>query len=155
MAAAKPKRAPGRPGKFTPERVKAILEALRAGCTRTAAAAKGEIDLDTLARWCKANTEFCGDCTRAEADAEARFTLVMAQAASPHEVRETTTTTNPDGTTKTVTTVRREFDWRAAESWLKRRRRGEWGDNVNIDLDTEIANLLAQVAGAGEDSPTG
>lgn len=57
------------------------------------------------------------------------------------------TVTHPDGaieeipvefedrTTETVSG--REFDWKAAESWLKRRRRQDYGDNVEIGGDAE------------------
>ncbi len=40
-------------------------------------------------------------------------------------------------------------DWRAAECWLKRRRRDEWGDNVSlasdVDVDKQIEELLAEL----------
>jgi hypothetical protein len=41
-------------------------------------------------------------------------------------------------------------DWRAAESWLKRRRRAEWGDSLDLrklDDDT-ILRLLSLEAGS-------
>jgi hypothetical protein len=139
-----------RPVKYTPARVNAILEGLRVGMTRTAAASRGEVDRHTLTVWMKRYPPFSADVLRAEAEAEARFTSTLAQAAAPHDVVETTLITKPDGSTERRTITRREFDWRAAESWLKRRRREEWGDNVAVDLDREIAELLAQVAGTGE-----
>ncbi len=87
------------------------------------------------------------------------YTAVLEEAARPHEVVEETVTDGydknglPIQSTKTVR--RTEFDWRAAESWLKRRRRPEWGDNVNIDLDREIADLLAQLATTGQGEAEG
>lgn len=150
----------GRRTKRTPQREKAILDGLRAGMTRVAAASRGEIHRETLDEWMDHFPTFSDAVTRAEAEAEARFTSTMAQAAAPHEVVETTTTQGPDGTvTKTV--IRREFDWRAAESWLKRRRRADWGDNqevtgtlavgtMNLDSadETELRRRLADAAQA-------
>ena len=36
-------------------------------------------------------------------------------------------------------------DWRAAEAWLKRRRREEWGENVSVSADRRAAELLAEL----------
>lgn len=138
------------PSKFTPARQRAILDGLRVGMTRTAAVSRAEITLQTLGEWIEDNLEFSLAVTRAEAEAEARFTSVMEKAAQPHEVVETTTTTNDKGEVVTKEVIRSEFDWKAAESWLKRRRRADWGDNVAIDVDREIAELLARLAPAGE-----
>lgn len=121
----------GRKSKYTPETVKKILDALKVGATRRAASGAAGINEDTLCLWVKQYSDFSDSVTRAEDEAEARFTSILAKAANPHEVMETVTTEGPDGTT-TRTTIKREFDWRAAESWLKRRRRFDWGDRVDF-----------------------
>lgn len=48
---------------------------------------------------------------------------------------------------ETVTTESNEFDWKAAESWLKRRHRADWGDSLDVKkLDDEtVLRLLAGV----------
>ena len=98
-----------------------------------AAAESLGIGYETFRRWMSDYEEFWGAVTRAEAEAEAMFTAVIAKAAR--------------GTDK------EPGDWRAAESWLKRRRRVEWGDNITHRADREAANLLAELfpddAGAG------
>ena len=140
----------GRPTKFTEERAKTICDNLRMGCTRKAAVGAAGVGFDAFLRWMVHNTNFATDVMRAEDEAEKAMTRVMAQAAVPHEVVETTTTQTPDGTvTKTV--VRREFDWRAAESWLKRRRRLDWGDSIDVrKLDDEtLLRLLGLAEGSG------
>jgi hypothetical protein len=140
--------------KRTPEREKAFLDGLRTGLTREASASRVDVDRTQIWRWIERFATFRNAVTRAEAEAEARFTSTMAQAAAPHEVVETTTTQGPDGTvTKTV--IRREFDWRAAESWLKRRRRADWGDSLDvkrIDDDT-LLRLIASAAGSVPEEP--
>lgn len=122
----------GRPSKCTPERCGAILQALRNGCTRTAAASVGGVDLESLRRWMARSAEFRAEVTHAEAEAERVFTEAMRKAAVPHTITVRTTTTNADGSVKVVEEQRAEFDWRAAEAWLKRRRRAEWGDNQDV-----------------------
>jgi len=108
----------GRPTKFNSERARVICERLAEGWTRKAAAEASGVDYATFARWLAGDTEsiceaelceFREQITRAEAEAEGRMTRAISQAAS-------------DG------------DWRAAESWLKRRRYQEWGDRQDIGL---------------------
>jgi hypothetical protein len=116
-----------RPTKYTPERARAIVDRLRTGATRTASVLASGIDYTTFLAWLKRYPSFANDVARAEAEVEARYAAVLFQAAAPHDVVEVTETTGPDGTT-IRTTTRREFDWRAALEWLRRRRREEWGD---------------------------
>ena len=100
----------GRPTKYNEPRAKIILDLLRDGCTRRAAYGSANVDAATFARWQKVYPEFAEGVTRAEADAEARFTQSLYKAATGYD-----------------------SDWRAAEAWLKRRRRDEWGDNINLN----------------------
>ncbi len=120
----------GRPSKRTPLREQIVLECLRSGMTITASAAKAGIDGTTLSRWREVYPDFAEKCARAEADAEAHFTAALAKASTPHEITETITIVTTSGETSTKTITRKDFDWRAAESWLKRRRPADWGDNI-------------------------
>ena len=114
-----------RPTKYSAAMRNAICNQLKTGCTRTAAAESLGIGYETFRRWMSDYEEFWGAVTRAEAEAEAMFTATIAQAAK--------------GTEK------EPGDWRAAESWLKRRRRAEWGDNITHRADREVAGLLAEL----------
>lgn len=171
-----------RPTKLTPEITELLCAALRDSNSRTAAVASAGIDYKTFLNWLEkgeqkdsgAFSQFFHAVTRAEKEAEARNVGVLQKAADgwPIEERKRTTRTEirmrkirqPDGTvieepvtlelvTEEVVT-RWEFDWRAAESILKRRFRADWGDNVNVDLDAEIARLMAKLAGQGEAEAT-
>jgi hypothetical protein len=128
----------GRPTIYC-ERIKnAICLLLKHGCTRTAAAGKAGIHYDTFHEWMDSNSEFSEAVMRAEGEAEAFFTETIRLAAQGMEDKPP--------------------DWRAAESWLKRRRRTEWGENIAVRADTEAQRLLAELfpADAAEDpSQTG
>jgi hypothetical protein len=122
---------------------KRICDLLRAGNTRKTSAEASGIDNGTFLNWLRRFSDFSSAVTRAEAEAEASYATVLATAARPHDVVETRTITKPDGTVEVTETRRREFDWRAAESWLKRRRREEWGDNAQVTADVEIRDTSA------------
>lgn len=83
--------------KRTPEREAAIMNALRAGNTRRAAAEFAGVDHATFYRWLERDATLRDDVIKAEADAEVRFLNQIAKAAV-------------DGT------------WTAAAWWLERRR---------------------------------
>lgn len=96
---------PGPKSKKTPEVQAKLIEALRDGCTNRAACAWAGISEAEFYEWQKESTEFKETCTRAGDLAEAGFTKVIQQAAEAG-------------------------DWKAAESWLKRRRKGEWSERL-------------------------
>jgi hypothetical protein len=89
-------------GKYTPERVKRIIEALSAGNTRGASAAYGGIDHDTLNNWIKRHSEFSDAVKEAESKAEVSHVANIAKAS-------------------------RDGVWTASAWWLERRRHNEWG----------------------------
>ena len=97
----------------------AIVHALQMGNTRTASWQYAGVSHQTFYRWLNENVKFCEAVTRAEATAEVGHVGVLAKAAI-------------DG------------DWRASLEWLKRRRRKEWGDSIDVrKLDDEtILRLL-------------
>lgn len=103
-----------RPTKRTPQREQAILNALRLGNTRTAAAAFAEVDRVSLWRWVESDAAFRNAVEKAEADAEFRFVSQVASAAA-------------DGT------------WTAAAWWLERRRPNEYARRDRVDSRVEVS----------------
>ncbi len=119
---------PGHPMKFTQARQDAILERLKAGSTRSAAAESVGVHRSQMTRWVEKHATFATAVLRAEAEAEIRYTALFAKGAQ-------------------------EGDWRAAESWLKRRRPEEWGDRLDVrqlsdELLVRFLNRAADQRGA-------
>lgn len=104
-----------RPTKFTPEVTAAILTALGIGATLKDASEAAGVDYNTFNEWMKRGAkeqsgkfhEFYEASRRVEAEATMKYLGVIADAA-------------------------RKGDWKAALEWLKRRRRSEWGDAVDV-----------------------
>lgn len=145
----------GRPTKFNDARMNSICQALRDGCTVTSAVAATGIAESTYFEWLHQFTDFSEAVTRAKAESENFYVAALHTAAKPRRVVETVTTTDVDGNETSRVTEREEFDWRAAESWLKRRRREVWGDTLDlrrIDDDT-LLRLLALEAGGDPPEP--
>lgn len=113
-----------RPTKLTAGTEKAILDALRAGITRTAAAESNGVDRTQLWRWMTKFATFRNAVLQAEAQAEVRATITLRQAG--------------------------EGDWRAALAWLERRRHEDWGKRDKLEIVSTIRKLV-QAAGLGED----
>lgn len=111
---------------LTPQQ-QAIVDALKMGNTRTASWQYAGVSHQTFYNWMRDNLKFLEAVTRAEATAEVGHVGVLAHAAIGG-------------------------DWRASLEWLKRRRRVEWGDSIDIrklDDDT-LLRLLATEEGSGE-----
>lgn len=122
----------GRKTKRTPEVEKRIIDALRVGATQKDACAAAGISWETFDEWCKAFPEFSESVTRAEGACAALMAATLYEAA------------------------RTGKDWRAAESWLKRRRREEWGDSLDLrKLSDEelIARATAALTGSDPARP--
>lgn len=102
-----------------------VLTALKKGNTRRAACAVGDLTEETFYRRLREDLSFSESVTRAENEAEAYYAGVIKQAAAD--------------------------DWRAAESWLKRRRREDWGDAIDVRklTDEQVIRLLESEAGGG------
>lgn len=114
-----------RPTKLTPATEKAIMEALRAGSTRTAAAEAAMIPRETLSRWMARNVTFRHAVFQAEAQAEVYATVKVRQAIDAGS-------------------------WRAAFLWLERRRSSDWGRRVTLDVADDI-RALVKAAGLDDD----
>jgi hypothetical protein len=165
----------GRPTKFSDAAVEAILSKVRDGCPRSPAAESLGIDKTTLSKWLASKPTFSTLMAQAEAEAEARYAAVLQKAATGWNGGSVTRTTKtvfrtrktkqPDGTiveepvpfeevTETQVTERL-FDWRAAESWLKRRRREDWGDGLALKLEKMSVGELVEFILGGPPVATG
>ena len=104
-----------RPSKFTPEVTETIIKALQIGATYKDAAEAAGVDYDTYNNWIQEGKtaksgkffEFFGAVRKAEAQARLNYLSTIAQAAA-------------------------KGDWKAAEAFLKRRDRANWGDTVDV-----------------------
>jgi hypothetical protein len=96
-----------RPPKFNDDRAERVLEAIRAGATRRAAAGHAGVDHATLYRWLERNATFATLLTRAEDDVEIRCVATILQASTS--------------------------DWKAASWWLERRRPDAYGRRFEPD----------------------
>src|SRR5262245_53155583 len=116
-----------RPTKLTPAAEKAILDALRAGATRTAAFEAAGVNRDRAAVWMRRYPAFAVAVKEAEASAELRAVVTIRQAI------------NAGG-------------WRPAAWWLEHRRHDEWGrvDRVEIEI-RRAAERVAAATGADPD----
>jgi hypothetical protein len=111
-----------RPTKYTPQRVEAILKALRAGNTETNAAAYAEIHYDTCWMWKRHKPKFAEAIEKAQADAQALMVERVVDAA--------------------------KTNWTAAAWWLERRYPQEWGkvERLEITLKDQIAAVAEELA---------
>lgn len=109
-----------RNSKMTDARVEAILNALRQGCTRRAAAAVGGISHQTLYNWMDADLTLVGAIERAEGEAEATFTAIVAKAA--------------------VTS------WQASAWWLERRKYQDFARHDKVDMSIDLRKEAARFA---------
>jgi hypothetical protein len=115
-----------RPTKLTPAVETAILDALRAGATRTAAAMAAGVPRETMARWTTRFVTFRHAVLQAEAQAEIRATVTVRQAINGN-------------------------DWRAAAWWLERRRHDDWGRRDRIDLVATVRQLAREHGLSGDE----
>lgn len=101
-----------------------ILAALKAGNTRRAAAAYAGVHWETFYRWLE----------------DATFSDAVYEAEAAPEVL----------CASTIVNAARKGDWRAGNSWLEKRRRDEWGDEINIRvLSNEQLLALAGASSPG------
>lgn len=118
-----------RPSKLTPESSEKIVDAILHGATYKDAAESAGIDYNTFNEWMKkgadakngAYREFNEAVSKANAECAVNFTRVIQSNAA-------------------------KGDWKAALEWLKRRRRGEWGDAVDVTSGGEKIELIVKYA---------
>lgn len=104
-----------RPSKRNAATEQAILDMLRDGMTRTAAAEANGLPRETLSRWISRFVTFRHAVLQAEAQAEVRATTTVRQAA--------------------------EKDWKAALAWLERRRPDDWARQDRIEIIGSVREL--------------
>lgn len=107
-----------RPPKYTPDVVKKLTDAIRAGSTIRLACAYAGITEQTLSRWRRSKSGFSDALTRAEGDAAVKWLAIIDKAALGDA-------TNPP-------------DWRAAAWKLERRFPQEYGRNQVLDIEQRI-----------------
>lgn len=115
-----------RPSKYNEHTRARILEALRSGMTRCGAAGYAKIDEAQIRRWCQRFASFAEECRVAEMQAVARFEGKIISSAA-----------GKDG------------DPKMALEWLKRRRRVDWGDKIDVSVlsDEELITRTAGLLG--------
>lgn len=104
-----------RPSKLTPESQAVIVDAILHGATYKDSAEAAGVEYNTFNEWMKkgaeaksgAYREFNEAVSKANAECAVNFTRIIQSNAA-------------------------KGDWKAALEWLKRRRRNEWGDNVDV-----------------------
>lgn len=103
-------------------RVEAILNALRTGCTRRAAAAVGGIHHATLYRWMDDDATLRDAVEKAEDEAEAHFTSLVARAAADPK------------------------SWTAAAWWLERRKSGDYSRRDKVEMTIDLRKEAERIA---------
>ena len=124
-----------RPSKLTPETHAVIVESILHGATYKDAAEAAGVNYDTFNEWMRAGTdgkagkfsEFFGAIRKAEAQCRLNMTRVIQSAAA-------------------------KGDWKAAEAYLRRRDRVNWGDNVDVTSGGEAITLKIVKASDATDS---
>jgi len=114
-----------RPTKLTPAVEKVILDALRAGATRTAAFEAAGVGRDRIAVWMRRFPAFAGAVASSEAGAELGAVIAIRQAI-------------------------RAGGWRAAAWWLEHKRSDDWGRVDRVEIIGSVREL-ARAAGVDED----
>lgn len=109
---------------MTAERTEAILQALRLGMTRTAAAGTCGIHYNTLARMVESDGEFRLAVEEAESWAEGRYSALVARAAEDPKT------------------------WTAAAWWLERRHWQDYGRRERVEMTIDMRGLAEKVAAA-------
>lgn len=108
--------------KATEPRIAAILELLRQGNTRRAAAGASGISEDSLRRWMIADAAFCGAVEKAESEAEAFYLSAVLRAA--HDPKT----------------------WTAAAWWLERRKNQDYARHDKVDMQIDLRKEVERIA---------
>jgi hypothetical protein len=108
--------------KKTPERIEAILAALRLGNTRRAAAACADVGKSAFYEWLEEDRTLADAVEKAEAEAEAFYLRAVQKAA-----------TDP----KT---------WTAAAWWLERRKYADYGRKDKVEMTIDLRKEAERIA---------
>ena len=126
-----------RPSKLTPETHAVIVDAILHGATYKDASEAAGVSYDTFNEWVKAGREagrgkffeFSEAVGVANAQCAVNFTRVIQSAAA-------------------------KGDAKYALEWLKRRRRAEWGDSVELNTPPEGIKVIVEYSQNPTPSPT-
>lgn len=145
----------GRKTKYTPKTVERILQLLRDGNTDTDTCALSGVAQPTFYMWLKQKVEFSEAVARARSEARELAVKAWKSAFEPQDVATiaensiTETRLKRDGTpydykktTRSKQIVKQPADWRAAESYLKRRDPDNWAEQLIIKVKPEQSELL-------------
>lgn len=114
----------------TKARVEAVLESLRHGASRTAAAAGAGVSKDSLRRWMSADPGFAERVEIAEGEMVAALVDVIYR---------TALATDKNGNPT-------QQSWIAAMTLLERRMPEDWGRRDRIEISMEIRQIAEQIA---------
>lgn len=117
------------------QRAQVIINALRAGNTREAAAVYSGISHDTFARWKRDDAKFRRACDEAEASCEVRMATIVADAAFGRPAQY------DDAGRVIRAEVKADAD--KALQWLERRRPHAWGRRITMDVRATIERYAA------------
>ena len=104
-----------RPSKLTPESQASIIDAILHGATYKDAAEAAGVEYNTFNEWMKKGAE--------------------AKSGAYREFNEAVAVANAEcakNMVRVIQSAAAKGDWKAALEWLKRRRRAEWGDAVDV-----------------------
>lgn len=144
-----------RNSKMTSGAIEAALDALRHGCTRRAAAGAAQVTTTTFYRWLD-DLMFRDEVEKAEQQAEAAFSKIVADAAAPRWQGHRFV--RPDEGRRCVECGRGPNatehslipgQWTAAAWWLERRKWQDYGRHerveVTLDVRKEAERLAAEL----------
>ena len=104
-----------RPSKLTPDTHAAIVDAILYGATYKDAAESAGVWYNTFNEWMKAGEE-------AKSGKFYEFNVAVRQAEAQCRLNMT----------RFIQSAAAKGDWKAAEAYLRRRDRANWGDNVDV-----------------------
>lgn len=126
-----------RPSKLTPETHAVIVDAILHGATYKDASEAAGVIYNTFNEWMKKGEEAKTGQYREFKDA---VDVANAQCAVNF--------------TRVIQSKAALGDWKAAEAWLKRRRREDWGDNVDVTTGGDKITAIRVIRDGSADTST-
>lgn len=165
-----------RPTKLTPDVQKKIVDALMTGATIEKVCAYVGIHKDTFYSWLARGkdsqrtnkyTDFADAVTHAKAAAHINATKVLAAGMQPSQVEtevvelitetrlntDTGKTYQHERSTQRKSITQKPGDWRAAESFLKRRDSQNWSALLKVDIDPLLILAVVKALKALDQDP--
>lgn len=132
----------GRPPRFTKDRQARFLAAIREGNTKRASAAIAGVSTPTVDRLIAKSENFVLAYARAQAEAEERMVATIVKAATGYTETKIERMTDDRGRETQKITTTRKVDAGAAQFWLERRRRDDWGPKVEVEAGEDLSGWL-------------